>query len=356
MRIAIFGLTVSTAWGNGHAAVWRSLVQGLTARGHYVEFFEKDAPNHRAHRDLRELPRPARLRLYSSWDEVRGEAEAATAAADAAIVSSYCPDGRAACRLVLDSKASARVFYDLDTPVTLARLRENQDVPYLPAEGLGEFDLVLSSTGGRALDLLRDRLGARRVAPLYGSVDPARYRPVAPQAAWAGACSYLGTWYDDRQAALEALFVSAARRYPEQLFVIGGSKLPEHVRWPRNVVHFEHVPPSACSAFYCSSPITISVTRAALAELGYCPPGRLFEAAACGVPVLADTWEGLGTFFTPGEEILTAASIDEAIASLRLPRAELARIGKRARARALDEHSGERRAAQLIALVETAAR
>jgi spore maturation protein CgeB len=349
MRIVIFGLTVSSAWGNGHAMLWRSLIHALDASGHDITFFERDVPYYRTHRDLPQLPGRARLRLYGSWDDVRSSAEQAVAASDAAIVTSYCPDGRAACEVVLAARTAKRVFYDLDTPVTLTRLATGEDVPYIPARGLGEFDLVLSFTGGHALELLQERLGARAVAPLYGSVDPASHRPVSPDPKWSAACSYLGTWSDDRQATLDALFLTPARRQPEQLFVLGGSMYPAHVAWPSNVARFDHVPPPAHPAFYCSSPVTVNVARAPMKQYGYCPSGRLFEAAACGVPVLSDWWEGIDTFFEPGEELLIARNTDQAIAALTLPRKQLARIGQRARERALVEHSGTRRAAELIA-------
>jgi spore maturation protein CgeB len=353
MRIVIFGLSVSSAWGNGHATLWRGLISALDAAGSRVVFFERDVPYYRAHRDLHRLPGRSRLRLYSSWDEVRPEAERALADADAAIITSYCPDGRAAAELVLGWRGT-RVFYDLDTPVTLCRLDAGDDVPYLPASGLAEFDLVLSYTGGQALDLLRGRLGARRVAALYGSVDPMCHYPVAPEPPWAAACSYLGTWSEDRQTALEMLFLAPARRHPER-FLIGGSMYPSEVIWPANVERIEHVAPPEHPAFYCSSPLTISATRAPMAALGYCPSGRLFEAAACGVPVLSDDWVGLDAFFTPGDEILVAGSTDDALAAIELPRDALARIGRRARARVLEDHTSTRRAAELTALLEVSA-
>lgn len=354
MRIVIFGLTVSSAWGNGHATLWRSLIGALDRAGHEVVFYEQDAPYYRAHRDLPRLGGRAQLRLYSKWSEILAEAELAADSADAAIVTSYCPDGRAACQLVLGSRASTRVFYDLDTPVTLERIATGDDVPYLPTEGLGGFDLVLSFTGGRALDLLRERLGATRVAPLYGSVDPDCHRPAPAKSSWRSACSYLGTWSEDRQAALETLFLEPARRHPSP-FVIGGSLYPPSITWPPNVTRIEHVPPPAHPAFYCSSPITVSVTRKPMAALGYCPSGRLFEAAACGVPVLSDPWDGLDSFFTPGEEIIVATRTEEALAAIELPREELQRIGRQARERALAEHSGRRRAIELVDLLEGSA-
>jgi spore maturation protein CgeB len=353
MRIVIFGLTVSSAWGNGHATLWRSLIRALDADGHEVVFYEQDTPYYRSHRDLPQLAGRARLRLYPTWDEIRHEAKHVVDDADAAIVTSYCPDGRLASDLVLGASVWTRVFYDLDTPVTLERLERGEEVAYLPASGLSEFDLVLSFTGGRALGLLRDRLGARRVAPLYGSVDPQSHRPCRPEPAWTAACSYLGTWSEDRQVALERLFLEPARRRSER-FVLAGALYPPSIEWPPNVVRVEHVPPPAHPAFYCSSPLTVSVTRRAMARLGYCPSGRLFEAAACGVPVLSDAWDGLDTFFTPGAEILLASDTADALSALDLSREELARIGARARERALDEHSGTRRAAELVAHLEAA--
>jgi spore maturation protein CgeB len=350
MRIVIFGLAVSSAWGNEHATQWRTLIGALDAAGHDVVFFEQDTPHHRAHRDLPRLPGKARLVIYGSWDDIRIDALAEVSGAGAAIVTSYCPDGRAACELVIDSSAAARVFYDLDTPITLARIDAGQDVPYLPEDGLGGFDLVLSYTGGRALERLRGRLGAKRVEPLYGCVDPARHRPVARDAAWAGACSYLGTWSSDRQPALDRLFLEPARHH-HQPFVIGGSMYPASLAWPPNVARVDDVPPAAQAAFFCSSPVTVNATRAPMAALGYCPSARLFEAAACGVAVMTDRWDGVAEFFAPGDEILIADTSDDALAQISLPRAELARIGRRARDRAIGEHGGRRRAAQLVRML-----
>ncbi len=180
MDLVIFGLSVSSSWGNGHATLWRALLKALARRGHRVVFYEKDVPYYSSTRDGWTPPEGVSVRLYESLDEVRHEAERAMRGADLALCTSYCPDGPEACRLVLDSGATLRAFYDLDTPVTLDALRSGAAVPYLPPDGLGEFDLVLSFTGGRALDELRDRLGARVVEPLYGSVDPETHFPVAP--------------------------------------------------------------------------------------------------------------------------------------------------------------------------------
>jgi len=223
MKLVIFGLTVSSSWGNGHATIWRGLIGALARRGHQVIFFERDVPYYANHRDLTAIP-GGELILYPDWESVLPLATRHLADADVGMVTSYCADGEDACHLVLASRAPLRTFYDLDTPVTLARLDAGQAVPYLPEQGLGDFDLVLSYTGGRALTELQSRLGAQRTAPLYGAVDPALHRPVSTVPDYRADLSYLGTYAEDRQRALEQLFVAPARRLPLRRFLIGGAQ------------------------------------------------------------------------------------------------------------------------------------
>lgn len=351
MKVVIFGLTVSSSWGNGHATLWRGLIRALGGRGHEVIFFERDVPYYASHRD-QDRVQGGELRLYRKWEEVRPEAERQLAEADVGMVTSYCPDAIAAADLVLASRAAVRVFYDLDTPVTLARLEAGEDVPYIGPRGLGDFDLVLSYTGGLALEELRRLLGARRVVPLYGSVDPEVHRPVPPHPEYRADLSYLGTYSEDRQDMLAELFLEPARRLPSRRFMIGGSLYPSDFAWSPNIHYKRHIPPPDHPAFYCSSPLALNVTRRPMARMGYCPSGRLFEAAACGVPVVSDPWEGLEACFEPGREIILARSADDVVAALALPREELARLGAAARARALDEHTAERRAIELEEALE----
>ncbi len=354
MKLVIFGLSVSSSWGNGHATLWRGLVESLSRRGHRVVFFEKDVPYYRDTRDLDALEAPAQLVLYPDWEAVRGQAARHLRDTDAALVTSYCPDGVAAARLVLDSPAAVRAFYDLDTPVTLARLDDGQRPPYLPPEGLGGFDLVLSYTGGRALDALRDRLGARDARPLYGSVDPAVHAPAPPRPEFQADLSYLGTWAADRQAALDALFLEPARRRPDLRFVIGGAQYPEGFPWTDNLMFVRHLPPSDHAAFYAASPLTVNVTRGPMAAMGWCPSARLFEAAACGTPVLSDLWDGLDHFFDLGDQLLPARTADDTLAALELGPERLAAIGRRARERVLAEHTAAHRADELLDLLSQA--
>jgi spore maturation protein CgeB len=352
MKIVIFGLSVSSAWGNGHATLLRGLFRALDGTGHEVHFFERDTPYYAAHRDAPSLPF-AHVHLYADWSEILGFVRAELRDADVGMITSYCPDGAAACELVLQSNLPRTVFYDMDAPVTLSRIEMGESVPYLPASGLGAFDLVLSYTGGEALDRIRQRLGARCVAPLYGWVDTARHYRAGPEADFEADLSYLGTYSADRQAQLEELLLAPARSLPGRRFLIAGAMYPDPGRWPPNVRHFEHVPPERHCAFYSSSPLTLSITRGTMAAMGYCPSGRLFEAAACGTAVLSDWWAGLDAFFEPGEEILIAECQSDAVAAINANRGELARIGNRARERALDCHTAEARAQRLISLLES---
>jgi spore maturation protein CgeB len=350
MRIVVFGLAVSSSWGNGHAALWRALIRALHAQGHQVTFFERDAPYYAEHRDLTELP-GGTLVLYEEWDEAR--ARRACDGADVAMVTSYCPDAIAATTVTLDSRA-LRCFYDLDTPVTLAQLESGEPVTYIGPAGLRDFDLVLSYTGGGALDALRTRLGAAHVVPIYGAVDPEVHRPGRQPPHALAALSYLGTYADDRQPALERLFVAAARAHPTQRFVLGGAMYPKDFPWTDNIYFVRHLPPAEHADFYASSRLTLNITRAAMARMGWCPSGRLFEAAACGVPILSDSWEGLDAFFQVGSEILVADSTAQALAAIDLPSDILAQIARRARERTLDEHTAANRARQMIAAFENA--
>lgn len=346
MRFVVFGLTISSSWGNGHATLWRGLCRALAARGHSVVFYEQDAPYYRMNRDLFEIP-GGELVLYEHWNDVRRRAERHVAEADVAMVTSYCPHGIEATELVLAGPRAARAFYDLDTPVTLSRLRRGEPIGYIGPEGLKGFDLVLSYTGGAALEALRRELHAARVAPLYGHVDPDVHRPVDPASRFVSDLSYLGTYADDRQAQLKAFFVDPARRRPQQRFLIGGAQYPEEFPWADNIFFVRHLPPAEHPAFFSSSRLTLNVTRQAMAEMGWCPSGRLFEATACGTAVLSDEWDGLDAFFEPGEEILVACTTEDALAALDRGDAEIRRIAAAGRERTLTEHTSAKRVESL---------
>lgn len=353
MKLVVFGLSVSSSWGNGHATLWRGLCKALARRGHQVIFFERDVPYYAEHRDLWELP-GGELALYSSWEEILARARCELNDCDVGMVTSYCPDGVAATDLTLHSRTPLKVFYDLDTPVTLHRLAAGETVDYLGPNGLRGFDLALSYTGGKALEGLKQWLGASRVAPLYGSVDPEVHFPVAPVDVYRCDFSYLGTYADDRQAALDRLFLEPARRMPGRAFLIGGALYPPDFPWTPNIRFVRHVPPPDHPAFYSSSRLTLNVTRGAMQAMGYCPSGRLFEAAACGVPIVSDNWDGLDSFFTPAHEILIASTSEEALKALDLSDSELQAVSRAARDRVLSDHTADRRVLDLEKALSTA--
>jgi spore maturation protein CgeB len=350
MKLVVFGLTVSSSWGNGHATLWRGLCRALGTLGHRVVFFERDVPYYAEHRDLTELP-GHELRLYARWSDVQAEADRELTGADVGMVTSYCPDAAAATRALLQSRASLRAFYDLDTPVTLSRLAAGEQVDYIPPDGLRDFDLVFSYTGGRALDVMQRRLGARRVAPLYGSVDSEVHRPVTPNPSFAANLSYLGTYAQDRQDKLMRLLLAPAAERPDRRFLIGGSQYPARFTWMPNIYYVRHVPPSDHAAFFSSAGLTLNITRKAMASMGWCPAGRLFEAAACGAPIVTDTWDGLDAFFQPGVEVLAAARTEDVLAALDLGDEERRRIGAAGRDRALACHTALNRARDFEAAI-----
>jgi len=351
MKVVFFGLTISSSWGNGHATLLRGLFKALAARGHEIVFFERDVPYYAAHRDLVESPH-IKLHLYREWNDVVATARKEVSEADVAVVTSYCPDGIDATELVISSNVNLRAFYDLDTPVTLEALQNGEQLTYIGPRRLVDFDLVLSYTGGAALTALEDQLGARRVVPLFGSVDPEIHHPACSLSGYHADLSYLGTYAADRQEALDELFIQVARRLPQKRFILGGSKYPIDFPWRQNIWYVQHIAPSAHAAFFCSSPLTLNITRGAMARMGYCPSGRLFEAAACGVAIVSDDFAGLDEFFQPGSEIVVARKTEDVIAAMQLPRDELAQIARAGRERVLTSHTAAHRAAELERIFE----
>jgi len=351
MKIVVFGLTISSSWGNGHATLWRGLSKALLRQRHEFVFFERDVPYYAGARDMHSLSGGV-LVLYPDWESVLARAQQEVREADVTIITSYCADAIAAAELTAATGGSLRVFYDLDTPVTLSELASGHGVPYIGPRGLADFHLVLSYTGGEALVQLRERLGAQAVAPLYGHVDPDIHRRAEPLPHYRADLSYLGTYSPDRQAALETLLIRPARQRAHQRFLIAGAQYPQQFPWSSNIYFVRHLPPAEHPAFYSSSRLTLNVTRSPMARMGWCPSGRLFEAAACAAPMLSDGWEGIESFFTPGTEILVAESESEVVAALDVSDAELARIGRAARERALAQHTSEQRANELIAALE----
>jgi spore maturation protein CgeB len=352
LKITIFGLTISSSWGNGHATPYRAILKALHRQGHDLTFYEKDVPYYAKHRDFIDCDY-CKLILYPDWESVRNAALACSANSDAVICASFSPDGTRIVDEVLDLARPMKVFYDLDTPITLASL-EKGETAYLRAGQIPEFDLYLSFTGGGTIDELVSRWGARMAMPLYGCVDVETHSRVYVPAQFCCDFSYMGTYAGDRQQKLETLFLEPARQLASKSFVLAGSLYPWNWQWPANVQHFEHVSPGDHPALYSSSRLTLNITRNDMARWGFCPSGRFFEAAACGTPMVTDWFEGLEHFFDCERELMIAHTAEDVIAAIDLPDSELATMSARARERTLCEHTGERRAYELISALERA--
>lgn len=343
LRVVVLGLSLSSSWGNGHATTFRALLKAFAGRGHDVLFLERDVPWYAAHRDLIN-PDFCRLEFYTGLGDLARFGEE-IASADAVIVGSYVPEGVAVGRWVQRTAKGVVAFYDIDTPVTLAKLGRG-DYEYLAPILIPHYDVYFSFTGGPTLDLLMDRYGSPVARALYCSVDPDAYPALDRTKRWD--LSYLGTYSPDRQPTLERLLIEPARRAPHLRFVVAGPQYPTDISWPDNVERIEHVPPSDHPTFYAQSRFTLNVTRADMIRAGFSPSVRLFEAAACGTPIISDTWDGIDTLLAPGQEIVLAQSSDDVLAVLdSWSEARRTALGRAAQQRVLSEHTAAHRAGTL---------
>ena len=343
LTLVVLGLTLSSSWGNGHATTYRALLKEFAARGHDVLFLERDVPWYAANRDLAD-PDYCRLEFYHDLAGLDAYRDT-IAEADAVIVGSYVPQGVAVGRLAQRTARGATAFYDIDTPVTLAKL-ERGDHEYLSPALIPGYDLYLSFTGGPTLDHLMRRYGSPAARVLHCSVDAEAYRPLDRPHRWD--LSYLGTYSADRQPALDRLLLEPARRGPQLRFVVAGPQYPADIAWPANVERLEHVPPADHPAFYAASRYTLNVTRADMVRAGHSPSVRLFEAAACATPIVSDTWDGIDALFIPGEEIALAEAPEHVLhVLLDWPEARRRRVATAALHRVRAEHTAAHRAAEL---------
>ncbi len=356
MKIVIFGLAITSSWGNGHATTFRALCKALHARGHRIVFFEQDTY---WYADNRDLPHPefCETHIFDRWQDALPAARRHLGDCDVALVGSYFAEGIAAIREVLDSNAPCKAFYDIDTPVTIAALRERGRTEYLLAEQVPGFDVYFSFTSGPLLKEIEQRFGAPRVVPLYCSFDPEEYTRFEPYKRFTCDLSYMGTYAPDRQPKIDEFLTRTAHMLPERRFIVAGPQYPRKVRWPKNVRRINHLNPQYHARFYSSSRFTLNVTRRDMVQAGWSPSVRLFEAAACGACMVSDNWAGLDSFFRPQQEILLPTSAEDVAAYLTgLGDAEIRRIGERAQQRVLAEHTSAHRAGQFEAAVEKAAR
>lgn len=344
LDIVVFGLAITSSWGNGHAATYRALLKALSARGHTVTFLERDVPWYRENRDL-DSAEFCQIELYQDLKEVARRFGRRVAEADLVIIGSYVPDGLTLADWITTRARGVTAFYDIDTPVTLAGL-EAGNASYISAALIPRFDLYLSFTGGPLLNLIEERYGSRRARALYCSAEFEALTPAHVPPKWA--LGYLGTYSADRQAALELRLLEPARQLADETFVVAGAQYPENILWPVNVTRIQHLPPKAHPSFYSLQRYTLNVTRADMVTAGYSPSVRLFEAAACGVPVITDRWPGIETAFAPGKEILIADTPRDVVDILtEMPEDRRRGILAAAHMRLLKSHTPQHRAKQL---------
>jgi spore maturation protein CgeB len=352
MRIVIYGLSITSSWGNGHATTYRSLAKALAARGHSLHFVERDAEWYRSNRDLPD-PSFCTVQIYRDWNESAKALVRAAADADAIVIGSYFPDAIALTRELLDAGHGPILFYDIDTPVTMAQLRLHGRTSYLDASLIPHYAAYLSFTGGPTLKELEERFGSPCAVPFYCSVDPELYKPVACREAFRCDLSYLGTYAEDRQPKLDILLGGAASLLPDRRFLVAGPQYPDSIEWGANVGRVTHVSPVEHPAFYSSSRFTLNLTRDEMVVAGYSPSVRLFEASACGAAILSDSWDGIEQFLKPQQEILLPECEYEVAAILTgTTDEERRRIGSRARDRILGSHTSAHRAREFEQVIE----
>jgi spore maturation protein CgeB len=346
LNIVMIGLSITSSWGNGHATTYRALAKALSNRGHSVSFLERDVPWYREHRDL-EHADYCRIGLYGSLPELARKHAELVRDADLVILGSYVPNGVTIGDWLTSRATGITAFYDIDTPVTLAALDAHQ-IDYISPGLIPRFDLYLSFSGGPALKIIEDVYGSPLARALYCSAD--LDMNWASRAAPKWSLGYLGTYSEDRQPSLERLLLATARRLRDHSFAVAGSKYPDNINWPDNVIHIPHLPPKEHAEFFGSQRYALNVTRSDMKSLGFSPSVRLFEAAGCGTPLISDDWPGIETVFTPGKEVLIATGSRDVIRILEdLPEDRRLAIAVNARARLLKEHTPDHRAGQLEA-------
>lgn len=353
MNISFFGSSLVSAYWNGACTYYRGIIRALDARGHRVTFYEPEAYERRAHRDIDD-PDWAEVVHYEATD-VRAVREVVARAADADVVVKTSgvgihDDTLEAAVLALEGPRT-RIFWDVDAPATLATVEGDPDNPF--GELIGGFDLVLTYGGGQPVIDRYTALGARACIPIYNALDPDTHHPEPPRADLACDLAFLGNRLPDREARVEEFFFRAAAALPGRRFLLGGNGWEERVERAPNVRYLGHVAPGDHNSLNRSALAVLNVSRESMAANGWSPATRVFEAAGAGACLITDAWEGVEDFLEPGREVLVArsgAEVAELLAGLDPERARA--IGAAALERVLAEHTYDRRAAEVEAVLE----
>ncbi|MGR3480260.1 CgeB family protein [Salipiger marinus] len=344
MKIAFYGSSLLSSYWNGAATYYRGLLKALSRLGHDITFYEPDAFDRQAHRDI-SPPDWARVVVYPATPEGLETAARQAAAADIVVKASgvgYADDLLLERVMTHAAPHALRVFWDVDAPATLAALRAAPDDPLRRC--LPDLDMVLTYGGGDAVVAAYRGLGARWCVPIYNALDPDTHFAVAPQDRFAAALSFLGNRLPDREARVAEFFLKPAASLPDLEFLLGGSGWdPQQL--PANVTHLGHVGTGDHNLFNCSPMAVLNISRDSMAATGFSPATRVFEAAGVGACLITDHWEGIDAFLAPGSEVLVARDgrdVAEILVGLTPERARA--IGAAAQARLLTDHTYDHRA------------
>jgi spore maturation protein CgeB len=351
VKIAFFGSSLVSAYWNGAATYYRGLIRALSELGYEITFYEPDAYGRQQHRDIDDPPW-AHVFVYENTidglSRALDEARTADVVVKASGVGVFDRELEAA---VLDRPAGTlAVFWDVDAPATLERLRQDPSDPFHSL--VPRYDLVLTYGGGEPVCRGYRACGARECVPIYNALDPSTHYPVPPDSRFASALAFLGNRLPDREARVDEFFFAAARQLPDRRFVLGGSGWDDKSR-TQNVRYVGHVYTADHNAFNCTPSAVLNISRDSMARYGFSPATRVFEAAGAGACLITDAWEGLETFLEPEREAIVARDGDEVADAVRRLTPAVARaIGADARARVLASHTYAHRAAQVSALLQ----
>ncbi|WCR10824.1 glycosyltransferase [Paracoccus stylophorae] len=344
-KIAFYGSSLLSAYWNGAATYYRGILRALAARGYDITFYEPDVHDRQQNRDI-DPPDWARVVVYDGTIPALRDAAAKAATADIVVKASGVgfQDDLLLTEVMGAARPDAlRIFWDVDAPATLAELRAASEHPLRTA--LPDLDLVLTYGGGQPVIDAYRALGARDCVPVYNALDPDTHHPVPPEPRFACDMAFLGNRLPDREARVAAWFFAPAAACPEARFLLGGSGWQGH-GMPDNVRALGHVPTRDHNALNASARMVLNIARDSMAETGFSPATRVFEAAGAGACIVTDAWEGVEMFLAPGEEILVARDgqdVADLVRSVSPQRA--ARIGEAALQRVLNEHTYTHRAA-----------
>jgi spore maturation protein CgeB len=355
LRIAFFGSSLVSAYWNGAATYYRGLIRELHELGHRITFYEPDAYERQQHRDMPDPPY-ARVHVYTAEDE-KGVRQALRSAREADVVIKASGVGvfdELLEKAVLELKhaGNAVVYWDVDAPATLAAIHERSD--HHLAALIGDYDLVLTYGGGPAVINAFTRLGARRCVPIYNALDTTTHYPVPSDPKYKADLGFLGNRMPDRETRVHEFFFKPAAALPEKKFLLGGNGWASHAPDLPNVRYLGHVYTDQHNAFNCTPLAVLNINRQSMADVGFSPATRIFEATGAGACLITDAWPGLDHFLIPGRECLVVSNGEEVAALLETLQPEEAHaIGRAALQRVRAEHTYTLRAAQVDSIFKT---